>query len=154
MDIMVVFQTMLKLFLLLVLGFVLFKCHIFDEYTNKKISALIVNVASPILIISSIAGVEGNNKSIVFLMIGAGILMYIGFIILLRISFLIYLSDSPSSGAIREQAIPEEEQSLPEYRTGNSFHHEEHHDGNPSKPSPLLPVTSYNQSSPSSQIPY
>ena len=39
MDIMVVFQTMLKLFLLLILGFVLFKCHIFDEYTNKKISA-------------------------------------------------------------------------------------------------------------------
>lgn len=85
MDIMVVFQTMLKLFFLLVLGFVLFKCHIFDEYTNKKISALIVNVASPMLIISSIAGVEGNNKSIVFLMIGAGILMYIGFIILGKI---------------------------------------------------------------------
>ena len=82
---MVVFQTMLKLFLLLVLGFVLFKCHIFDEYTNKKISALIVNVASPMLIISSIAGVEGNDKSIVFLMIGAGILMYIGFIILGKI---------------------------------------------------------------------
>lgn len=85
MDIMVVFQTMLKLFLLLILGFVLFKCHIFDEYTNKKISALIVNVASPMLIISSIAWVEGSNKSIVFLMIGAGILMYIGFIILGKI---------------------------------------------------------------------
>lgn len=85
MDIMVVFQTMLKLFLLLILGFVLFKCHIFDEYTNKKISALIVNVASPMLIISSIAGVEGSNKSIVFLMIGAGILMYICFIILGKI---------------------------------------------------------------------
>lgn len=85
MDIMVVFQTMLKLFLLLILGFVLFKCHIFDEYTNKKISVLIVNVASPMLIISSIAGVEGSNKSIVFLMIGAGILMYIGFIILGKI---------------------------------------------------------------------
>lgn len=85
MDIMVVFQTMLKLFLLLILGFVLFKCHIFDEYTNKKISALIVNVASPMLIISSIAGVEGSNKSIVFFMIGAGILMYIGFIILGKI---------------------------------------------------------------------
>ena len=85
MDIRVVFQTMLKLFLLLILGFVLFKCHIFDEYTNKKISALIVNVASPMLIISSIAGVEGSNKSIVFLMISAGILMYIGFIILGKI---------------------------------------------------------------------
>lgn len=90
MDIMVVFQTMLKLFLLLVLGFVLFKCHIFDEYTNKKISALIVNVASPMLIISSIAGVEGSNKSIVFLMIGAGILMYIGFIILGKIINLLF----------------------------------------------------------------
>ena len=88
---MVVFQTMLKLFLLLVLGFVLFKCHIFDEYTNKKISALIVNVASPMLIISSIAGVEGNDKSIVFLMIGAGILMYIGFIILGKIINRIFL---------------------------------------------------------------
>ena len=80
---------MLKLFLLLILGFVLFKCHIFDEYTNKKISKLrIVNVAShffSMLIISSIAGVEGSNKSIVFLMIGAGILMYIGFIILGKI---------------------------------------------------------------------
>ena len=85
MEIMVVFQTMLKLILLLILGFVLFKCHIFDEYTNKKISALIVNVASPMLIISSIAGVEGSNKSIVFLMISAGILMYIGFIILGKI---------------------------------------------------------------------
>ena len=85
MDIMVVFQTMLKLFLLLILGFVLFKCHIFDEYTNKKISALIINVASPMLIISSIAGIEGSNKSIVFMMIGAGILMYIGFIILGKI---------------------------------------------------------------------
>ena len=95
MDIMVVFQTMLKLFLLLILGFVLFKCHIFDEYTNKKISALIVNVASPMLIISSIAGVEGSNKSIVFLMIGAGILMYIGFIILGKI-INIYLSDLAS----------------------------------------------------------
>ena len=85
MDIMVVFQTMLKLFLLLILGFVLFKCHIFDEYTNKKISALIVNVASPMLIISSIAGVEGSNKSIVFFLLGAGILLYIGFIILGKI---------------------------------------------------------------------
>ena len=90
MDIMVVFQTMLKLFLLLILGFVLFKCHIFDEYTNKKISALIVNVASPMLIISSIAGVEGSNKSIFFLMIGAGMLMYIGFIMLGKIINLIF----------------------------------------------------------------
>ena len=81
MDIMVVVQTMIKLFLLLVFGFVLFKCHIFDEYTNKKISALIVNVSAPMLIISSMASVEGDNKSIVFLLIGVGLIMYLGFIL-------------------------------------------------------------------------
>ena len=66
MDIMVVFQTMLKLFLLLILGFVLFKCHIFDEYTNKKISALIVNVASPMLIIVLLRGLKEVIKVLSF----------------------------------------------------------------------------------------
>ena len=65
MDIMVVFQTMLKLFLLLVLGFVLFKCHILMNI-QIKISALIVNVASPMLIISSIAGLKEVIKVLSF----------------------------------------------------------------------------------------
>lgn len=81
MDIFVIFQTMLKLFFMLVLGFVLFKCHIFDEHTNKKISSLIVNCTSPFLIISSIVSVDSQNKSIVFLLMGVGVLMYLGFIV-------------------------------------------------------------------------
>lgn len=85
MDIFVIFQTMLKLFFMLILGYVLFRCHIFDEHTNKKISALIVNCTSPLLIISSIAGVESDNKSIVFLLMGAGVLMYLGFIVVGKI---------------------------------------------------------------------
>lgn len=85
MNMMVVFQTMIKLFLLLMLGFILFKCHIFDEYVNKKISTLIVNVTSPMLIISSIMNVESNDKSIVFKLILIGMIMYVGFIILGKI---------------------------------------------------------------------
>ena len=85
MDIFVIFQTMLKLFFMLILGYVLFRCHIFDEHTNQKISALIVNCTSPLLIISSIAGVESDNKSIVFLLMGAGVLMYLGFIVVGKI---------------------------------------------------------------------
>ena len=85
MDIFVIFQTMLKLFFMLILGYVLFRCHIFDELTNQKISALIVNCTSPLLIISSIAGVESDNKSIVFLLMGAGVLMYLGFIVVGKI---------------------------------------------------------------------
>lgn len=90
MNMMVVFQTMFKLFLLLMLGFILFKCHIFDEHVNKKISALIVNVTSPMLIISSITNVESNDKSIVFVLIGIGMLMYVGFIILGKITNFIF----------------------------------------------------------------
>ena len=82
MDIFVIFQTMLKLFMMLVLGYVLFKCHIFDEHTNQKISSLIVNCTSPLLIISSIASVKSDDKSIVFLIMGAGVLMYLGFIVI------------------------------------------------------------------------
>lgn len=89
MDIFVIFQTMLKLFFMLVLGFILFKCDIFDEHTNKKISSLIVNCTSPLLIISAIASVDSQNKSIVFLLMGAGILMYLGFIIVGKIVNLI-----------------------------------------------------------------
>ena len=89
MDIFVIFQTMLKLFFMLVLGFVLFKCGVFDEHTNKKISSLIVNCTSPLLIISAIASVDSQNKSIVFLLMGAGILMYLGFIVVGKIMNLI-----------------------------------------------------------------
>lgn len=82
MDILVILETMIKLFLMLVLGFILYKCHIFDEHTNQKISALIVNCTSPLLIISSITQVESNDKAVVFLLMGAGVLMYLGFIII------------------------------------------------------------------------
>lgn len=85
MDILVIFETMIKLFLMLVLGFVLFKCHVFDELTNKKISALIVSCTSPFLIISSITGVQSDDKSIVFLLMGIGVIMYLGFIVLGKI---------------------------------------------------------------------
>lgn len=85
MNIFVIFQTMLKLFFMLVLGYILFKGGVFDEYTNKKISSLIVNCTSPLLVISSMASVDSDDKGIVFLLIGLGILMYIGFIIVGKI---------------------------------------------------------------------
>lgn len=85
MDIFVIFQTMIKLFLMLVVGYVLFKCKIFDEHVNKKVSSLIVNVTAPLLIINSVQSVSSGDKSIVFKLVGAGMLMYVGFIILGKI---------------------------------------------------------------------
>ena len=82
MDIMVIFQTMIKLFLILVLGYVLRKVNIFDERVNKGISALVVNVTSPLLIISSISSAQGGEKSIVVKLIAIGIVMYALFVVL------------------------------------------------------------------------
>lgn len=89
MDIMVVIQTMLKLFIILLIGYALNKFGVFDSYVNKKISSLVVNLTSPLLIIYSISTVDSNNKSAVLLMIGLGFLMYIGFIIFGKLACLL-----------------------------------------------------------------
>ena len=79
---MVIVRTMLKLFLILCTGYGLNKAGIFDEYVNKKISSLIVNLTSPLLVIASVAGIETDSRSFVLKLIGAGILMYACFIII------------------------------------------------------------------------
>lgn len=85
MDIQVVFQVMLKLFIILVLGYVLNKTGIFDEHTNKRISALITKVTAPFLIISSALSASTDNRMQVIIMLMAGFAMYIGFIVVGRI---------------------------------------------------------------------
>lgn len=85
MDINVVITTMLKLFIILITGYALNKCKVFDAYVNKKISSLIVNLTSPLLVISSVSSVESQDKNLVLMMIGIGIVMYIGFIIIGKI---------------------------------------------------------------------
>jgi len=56
MDIMIIFQTMVKLLLILILGFTLNKLNILDNNTNAKLSGLIVNITCPLLVISSVSG--------------------------------------------------------------------------------------------------
>ncbi len=85
MDIMVVFQTMLKLFIILCMGYALNKFGVFDEYVNKKISSLIVNLTSPLMVIASVSTIQTDNRSFVLALIGAGFLMYIGFIVVGKI---------------------------------------------------------------------
>lgn len=81
MDIQVIAQVMIKLFLILILGFILNKTGILDEHTNIKISSLIAKVTAPLLIIASSLNASTQNRSQVLLILGAGFLMYIGFIL-------------------------------------------------------------------------
>ena len=81
MDILVIFQTMIKLLLLLILGYVLNKVNILDQNTNKKLSSLIVNVTTPLLILSSVCASNSGDRLSVLPVLGGGFLMYLGLIL-------------------------------------------------------------------------
>ena len=53
MDIMVIARCMIKLFIVLVLGFVLYRFDIIDGRTSKKLSSMVVKVTAPLWIIST-----------------------------------------------------------------------------------------------------
>ena len=85
MDIMVIAKCMIKLFIVLVLGFVLYKFDIIDAGTSKKLSSLVVKVTAPLWIISTALSASTENRLGVLILFGAGILMYIGFIIFAKL---------------------------------------------------------------------
>ena len=72
MDILVIFKTMIKLLLLLLLGYLLNKVSILDQNTSKKLSSLIVNVTTPLLILSSVCANSGGDRLSVLPVLGAG----------------------------------------------------------------------------------
>ena len=81
MDILIIFQTMVKLLLLLILGYALNKLHILDEATNHKLSDLIVNVSTPMLIISSVSSADGGNRMAILGVLGGAFVLYIGLVL-------------------------------------------------------------------------
>ncbi len=72
---MVIAVTMCKLLAALLLGYYLNKRGILDEGTSKRLSTMIVNYVLPFLIISSVAGIEGNQGEVLVLFL-AGLLCY------------------------------------------------------------------------------
>lgn len=74
---MTVVVTMAKLLFAMVLGFFLNKKGILDEYVSKKISALIINVTCPLLILTSVTSLEGSNSGDIWLLLIAGAVTYL-----------------------------------------------------------------------------
>jgi len=81
MDVQVIIQVMLKLFFILILGFILNKVGILDTHANIKISSLIAKVTAPFLIIASSLSASTDNREQVLIILAAGFVMYIGFIL-------------------------------------------------------------------------
>lgn len=79
-DIKIVFDVMLELFSIMVLGFIVTKMKYLDKKAGDKFSWLVVNISLPLLIISSVLGKEGDIKE-VFVYLIAGFIFYIASII-------------------------------------------------------------------------
>ncbi len=72
---MTIVVTMTKLLFAMAVGFYLNKKNILDVETSKKLSAMVVNLTSPLLIISSAGSVAGD----ILLMLVAGLCLYASF---------------------------------------------------------------------------
>ena len=66
MDIELLFQTLLKLYVMLLLGLVLAKVHILDEHSNRSLSQMVVSVTYPLMLLYSMAGQPGERSTALF----------------------------------------------------------------------------------------
>lgn len=87
MSITVVLQQMIMIFILIVVGLLLYKKEMLSEITSKQISGIIVNVTNPALLICS-AFQEGPKVSVPELAMALGIYLVI-YAVLIALSFLI-----------------------------------------------------------------
>ena len=54
MDIQVILMQMIQLFLVIALGYFLFKMKLFDVDLNKKLTSILLTVTTPAMIVSSV----------------------------------------------------------------------------------------------------
>ncbi|MGO4988201.1 AEC family transporter [Gallicola sp. Sow4_E12] len=75
-------ETMLILFIMMVIGFAANKAKFITANTNNEISNLVVNITTPALIIASVLGEETKNIQLnVFYLLLTGIIFYAGMIL-------------------------------------------------------------------------
>lgn len=77
MDFSAILFALVKLFLLMLLGFVLNRTHLLDSKANKGISALLINATNPALVIGSMASTGELSRGTVLTLILFGCGLYI-----------------------------------------------------------------------------
>lgn len=87
MDINVVINQMVQLFLILSLGYVLNKLELFDDILNKKLNKLLLTVTTPAMVLASVANIDlnTNTQEVIFVFIVAVII----FLLLPVISYIL-----------------------------------------------------------------
>ena len=84
MDMMVIIETMVKLLLLMALGFFLNKLGIFSRQSNRMLSDLIVKVTTPLLVISSVCETGGGDvdRLSILPVLGGAFVLYLALILI------------------------------------------------------------------------
>ena len=105
MNIKVLFDTMMVLFGIIILGYFINKVGILDERTNNKLSELVIKVTCPMLIISSVLNkAQIENKKEIFKILFLGFILY-GFLILFSKIILKIFRLKDKSNSIYEMLI-------------------------------------------------
>lgn len=100
MDIMVVINQMVQLFIVIALGYILNRIGIFDQTLNKKLTTLLLSVTTPALILNSVLANENNasiNEIVMVCLVALAV-----FAILPVVSF----------GLVKAMRIPKQQQGL------------------------------------------
>ena len=76
MDLELLFRTLLKLYVMLLLGFVLAKVHILDKHANRSLSQMVVSATYPLMLLYSMAGQPGERGT-ALVVLGGGFALYL-----------------------------------------------------------------------------
>lgn len=104
---MVILQKILVLFAMIMLGYVAYKKDMLNDNAVKKLSSIVVNIANPALIVSSVLDSSINdisNKKILLVSV-ISIIMYTALILVSRIIALILPVKSESKGMYQAMMI-------------------------------------------------
>lgn len=100
MNLIVIVNAMLELFIMMGIGYILMKRDKIDDNFTAKLNFMVLNVTTPFLILNSVYSQKPDDKSIVFMLIGIGALLYFVILPLLSIVVVKLLRIEPSQQSI------------------------------------------------------
>ena len=84
MDVELLLQTLLQMYGMMLLGFIMAKTGILDDHVNRKLSTMVVAVVYPLMLLYSMTGQEGDTWEAVA-MLAVGFAVYIGMILAAKV---------------------------------------------------------------------
>lgn len=91
-------QVMVTLFIIMVLGYVMGKLGYMDKDFNRRLSAIVVDITCPLLILSSVMGKDIPDRRLILPLLGVGVLTYVVLTVYALLLPRLYVKDEVSRG--------------------------------------------------------